>query len=126
MSEVEKIWQEFYCGECQGYIRLQLNPNLNHEFWFECPNCGHQHRRVMRNGMIQENGRHQDEPSYELCPTKSAYSKEPWTKHFVEATQYSERRDSAVMTQETVRRDAFTENLLRDRWLERFGGLQNE
>ena len=92
----ERVRQEFYCGECDGFIRLSIHCNVNHEFHFECPNCGHQHRRVIRDGVIYENGRYTDEPSFELILPKSAYSKEPWTAKMSTETK---RRDAVVMDQ---------------------------
>lgn len=93
----DRIYQEFYCGECEGFIRLSINSGVNHEFWFECPNCKHQHQRVIRDGRIYENGRFKDEPKFEIIVPKSAYSKEPWTEHMKSKTKYDERRDAAPL-----------------------------
>ncbi len=90
----DKIYQEFYCGECDGFIRLAIHANLNHEFWFECPNCQHKHQRVIRDGVIFEYGRFKDEPKFELMVPKSAYSKNPWTKRMKDG---GSRRDGALM-----------------------------
>ena len=121
----DKVWQEFYCGECQGYIRIRINMNLNCEIEFECPNCGHKHRRVIRDGVIKENGRFANEPKFELTPMKSAYSKEPWTKKMRDANGWGGRRDGAVVTQENAR-DAFTDNYMHELWFERYGGKESE
>jgi predicted RNA-binding Zn-ribbon protein involved in translation (DUF1610 family) len=91
---IDKIYQEFYCGECIGFIRLAINANLNHEFWFECPNCGHQHRRVIRDGVIFEDGRFTNEPKFEIIVPKSAYSKTPFT---AQMNGKGAKRNAAVM-----------------------------
>ena len=51
---MSRISQEFYCGECSGYFVVRLNIALNHEAEIVCPNCGHEHCRVVRNGIITE------------------------------------------------------------------------
>ena len=124
----DKIWQEFYCGECNGYIRIKLNMQLNCEIEFVCPGksgkCGHKHRRVIRDGIIRENGRFANEPKFELVPTQSAYSKEPWTsqmKKAAEKNHHSGRREGVPITKESPR-DAFSEQQFRDRWFELYGG----
>ena len=125
---LEKVWQEFYCGECVGYVRIKINMQLNCEIFFECPNCGHKHQRVIRNGVILEKGRFKDDPVFDLTPTKAAYSKKPWTaamKAGEESGHWSDRRNGAVITKGSGR-DAFTSQHFRDRWFERFGGVQNE
>jgi len=94
---MDRVYQEFYCGERQGFIRVGIHQGLNHEFWFECPNCKHKHQRVIRNGQIFENGRFGNEPSFELTVPKSAYSKEPFTKKMKEGKNYTDRRDGALM-----------------------------
>lgn len=53
-----RISQEFYCGECKGYFVVRLNIELNHEVEIACPNCGHEHRRCIVDGLIFEQGRH--------------------------------------------------------------------
>ena len=117
----DKVTQEFYCGECNGFIWLSVNKHLNHEFWFCCPNCGHKHRRVMRDGEIIEKGRFGSEPVEELIVTKSAYSTEPQTKTMRD--NYS-RRDGAVVDNNNAKEELSPERY--NRWFERFGGLQNE
>lgn len=43
---------EFYCAECRHYTYAKLNRHLNGNHLMRCPNCGHQHYRVVKNGVI--------------------------------------------------------------------------
>lgn len=126
---MSRVWQEFYCGECKGYIRVKLNIELNHEVEVVCPKCGHRHRRVIRDGQIFENGRFTNEPKEEICPPMSAYQKEPWTKKMRtahEKNDYGARRAAEVITADDVPKESSEEGsvfgFLKQSWFERFGG----
>lgn len=110
----DKVYQEFFCGECKHYIRVTINANLNHEFWFECPNCGHKHRRVFRDGQILENGRYKNEPIFELTIPKSACSKDPVTAKMKELKDH-QRRDGVVIEE---KRSPSAVQYFKDRWAE--------
>jgi len=43
---------EFYCHECDGYIRVELDYDLNGNHVVECPKCGHEHCRVIKDGKV--------------------------------------------------------------------------
>jgi len=43
---------EFYCHECDGYVKVELDYALNGNHVVECPNCGHEHCRVIQDGKI--------------------------------------------------------------------------
>jgi len=117
----EKIWQEFYCGECQGYFRVKLNIALNHEVEMVCPKCKHKHRRCIKDGVIYEGGRYATSCKEEICPPLSAYSKEPLTRK-MEKTKYA--RDGVVIDKEDdlSKRHPSTDSMLRERWFELYGG----
>ena len=110
----EKVYQEFYCHECDGYIRLGISTALNHGFWFECPNCSHKHQRVIRDGQIFENGRFQNEPKFEIVVPKSAYAKESMTAKMKELTSM-QRRDGVVIENRSFMNDRWAEVACRER-----------
>lgn len=121
-----RIWQEFYCGHCQGYIKIKLNMELNQGIEVVCPNCGHEHRRVIVDGQIFENGRFDAKLAEQICPPASAYQKEPWTKKMREAhAKKGQRRDAEVIKPDDVPEPVESTSLfgfLKQSWFERFGG----
>lgn len=119
MSKLDdKVFQEFYCGECENYIRMRLNMEWDRIVEVTCPMCGHMHKRCITKGVITENGRAAGSAVEQICPPKSACSKEPITKHMAKAKAYGERRDGAVVkSPEDLQRDA----IMKERWVESYG-----
>jgi len=52
MKEEKIEVQELYCHGCGRYVQFTLDLNLNGNYAIKCPNCGHVHYRVIRNGKI--------------------------------------------------------------------------
>lgn len=48
--KVEK--QELWCHHCQHYVQFDLDMSLNGNHILNCPNCNHEHCRVVKNGKI--------------------------------------------------------------------------
>jgi len=46
--------QELWCHECQRYVQFDIDISLNGNHVIKCPNCGHEHCRVVNNGRITE------------------------------------------------------------------------
>jgi hypothetical protein len=51
---MNKVRQELYCHECQQYVQFDIDVSLNGKHIITCPNCGHEHCRVVTNGVITE------------------------------------------------------------------------
>ena len=47
-----EIRSEIYCHECDKYIQFTLDDELNGNHIVECPNCGHEHCRVIKDGKV--------------------------------------------------------------------------
>lgn len=45
---------EFQCTECHKVFDFNLNMELNGNYRIHCPNCGHVHYRIVKNGKITE------------------------------------------------------------------------
>ena len=45
--------QELYCHNCDNYVRFNV-PEHDGRLVVNCPNCGHEHYRVVRYGVITE------------------------------------------------------------------------
>ena len=131
-----RVWQEFYCGECQGYMRVKLNMGLNFEVFVVCPKCRHEHRRIIKDGQIYENGRYGSDVKEEICPPMSAWSEDPWTDTMRKAgKKYSSRRDGVKIKDAEVPERTIPESTLNpgaaeahsflaQLWFEKFGGRQ--
>lgn len=46
--------QELYCHWCSRYVQFELDITVNGNYVLDCPNCGHQHCRVVRDGVITD------------------------------------------------------------------------
>lgn len=46
--------QELWCHECGMYVQFDIDVELNGNHVIICPNCGHEHCRVVENGRITE------------------------------------------------------------------------
>lgn len=46
--------QEIYCHDCGLYVHFDIDVSLNGNHVLNCPNCGHEHCRVVDNGRITD------------------------------------------------------------------------
>ena len=46
--------QEIHCHECNRYVHFDVDTSLNGNHVLHCPNCGHEHCRVVKDGMITD------------------------------------------------------------------------
>ncbi len=46
--------QELHCHACGQYVQFRLDMNMNGAHVLNCPNCGHEHCRVVENGKITD------------------------------------------------------------------------
>lgn len=46
--------QELHCHACNRYVRFKMDMSLDGNHVLNCPNCGHEHCRVVKNGRITE------------------------------------------------------------------------
>jgi hypothetical protein len=118
----DKIWQEFYCNDCHGYIRLRLNVALSMDILVCCPGkdangnrCIRKHPRNIKNGRIV--GDSHVNNAEEIIPPPSAYSKTPWTKIAVGSREAIEIEEKDIPP-----RDPALDAILRESWSERFMG----
>ena len=44
--------QELHCHACNRYVQFDIDLELDGNHVLNCPNCGHEHCRVVRNGRI--------------------------------------------------------------------------
>jgi hypothetical protein len=46
--------QELHCHACDQYVQFTMDMTLNGNHVLNCPNCGHEHCRVVKDGVITE------------------------------------------------------------------------
>ena len=46
--------QELWCHDCQRYVQFDIDVGLDGNHVIVCPNCGHEHCRVVENGRVTE------------------------------------------------------------------------
>ncbi len=46
--------QELHCHACGKYVQFDLDTSVNGNYVLNCPNCGHEHCRVVNNGKISD------------------------------------------------------------------------
>lgn len=46
--------QEIHCHECGKYVQFDIDVSLNGNHVLNCPNCDHEHCRVVENGRITD------------------------------------------------------------------------
>lgn len=120
MADQTATTQEMYCSECKVYFLVTLFTSQNgYEADIVCPGCGHQHRRCVRNGIIEEKGRY-NQSGYgdkveRILSTKSSISTNPRTSRMKTAhaaQSFQGRRDGVQIHNEEM------ESFLQHRWLE--------
>ena len=48
------IKQEIYCHNCDKYVQFEIDIDQDGNYTIPCPNCGHEHYRVVRNRRITD------------------------------------------------------------------------
>ena len=46
--------QELHCHACNQYVQFDIDIEQNGDHVIVCPNCGHEHCRVIKDGVITE------------------------------------------------------------------------
>jgi len=46
--------QELHCHACDRFVQFVVDLDLNGNHVLNCPNCGHEHCRVVRDGVITD------------------------------------------------------------------------
>lgn len=139
-----KVWQEFHCNDCNGYWRVKINMALNMRCLMVCPNCGRKHPRYIKDGKIVENASMPNAYEEEIYAPKSAYSKESYHQKMIAGA----RSGVVIQADEDLKKSPFPEGttvievseespvderteaqkwrdaMMRERWLEIYGGNQ--
>lgn len=63
LPRIEK--QELHCHRCDRYVQFEIDVNMDGRHVLNCPNCGHEHWRIVKNGIITSDRWGQD-PSQDM------------------------------------------------------------
>lgn len=114
-----KVVQEFYCGECEGYITVKLDMDINRRVNVCCPNCGHKHHRRVSNGVLRDDGVDMGSVVENLIPMKAAYHKKNQT---LEMGKRVFKRHGVPITRENMTdAEKVRQGIMTDAWRERYG-----
>jgi hypothetical protein len=70
--------QEIFCHACQRYVQFDIDLALNGNHVLNCPNCGHEHCRVVRNGVITgERWDRRNGPTYYVLQSNTYFTTQP-------------------------------------------------
>lgn len=65
--------QELYCHECRNYVQFDIDIELDGNHVLECPECGHEHCRIVKKGIVTEaRWDSKNKQAYLLIDTSSA------------------------------------------------------
>ena len=126
-----RVYLEFYCtlsGDgCGGFITFPLNTGLNGVIEVVCPNCGHEHRRRVKNGEITAEGRYcggtEGRVIEHICPTEAAWHKKPQSSESKRRAESGLReREAVVIERDATGRAVDPRSYLSERRFEIFGG----
>jgi len=65
--------QELYCHNCNGYVAFPVDLRLDGNHVVNCPKCGHEHCRVVKNGRITAQRWDSRNPTHYVLSTNVHY-----------------------------------------------------
>lgn len=103
-----RVAQEFYCafsgGGCGGFITFSLNMAINGIVELICPKCSHKHQRMIKDGVLTDDGRHQEKVTQEVMPTIAAWHKEAKHPESKKRAGGIDERKAVVISEDPVAR----------------------
>ena len=121
MSDIRR--QELHCHACQGYVQFDLDMELNGNHVLTCPNCDHEHCRVVKDGVItserwdQRNGATGN--VIQVSTATTAYSTQStwdsWSSG--QGTNYTSTASTTTITVDTSQRNS----MMYQRWMDTAG-----
>ncbi len=117
---MDRVKEEFYCatsgGGCGGYMVFPLNKALNGVVEVVCPKCKHKHRRMIKNGVLTEEGRSQGTITETIEPPDACWHKKAQHPDSKKRAGGYQEREAVVFEEDPVAR-----GFLNDSIFEKFG-----
>ena len=126
MAEGLYIWQEICCRKigdgCGGFMLFRLNMNLNKRVEVICPNCGHHHERIIRNGILVDDYNRDLRCDLTLEITKEQFSMEPFTEEMKRHCHTTNGNAFVINEPAVAANEPRGSGPLQDSWRDRFAG----
>jgi len=74
--------QELYCHNCGKYVQFSIDTELDGNHVLTCPDCGHEHCRVVRHGRVTDirwGQRNTQIPTYQIAGSITTSSTAAYT-----------------------------------------------
>lgn len=66
---------ELHCHACDKYVQFICDQSLDGNHVLNCPNCGHEHCRVVKDGLITDDRwDSRNGPTYQIVSSLTAYT----------------------------------------------------
>ena len=66
---------ELHCHACDKYVQFIVDQSLDGNHVLNCPNCGHEHCRVVKNGLITgERWDSRNGPTYYIASSATSFT----------------------------------------------------
>lgn len=105
---MDRVTQEFYCATsgsgCGGFITFPLNMAINGVVSVICPKCSHEHQRMIKDGILTDEGRHISNVTQEIAPTLAAWSAEARHPESKKRVGGSREREAVVIHDDPISR----------------------
>jgi hypothetical protein len=75
--------QELYCHNCDRYVQFNLDLSVDGNYRLDCPFCGHDHYRVVKDRKITDEryGQSPNQNMYTQIYTSSSTTTSTWTNY---------------------------------------------
>lgn len=74
MKKTFEFWCSTYGGGCGGYFVVRMRTSFDGDYTLVCPNCKHEHNRIIRNGAISGDRCNFSHDKVRIWVPKSAFS----------------------------------------------------
>ena len=68
------VRQELHCHACNQYVQFNIDMELDGNHVLNCPNCGHEHCRVVNNGVITDDRWDRRNSTYNVTGSTMTFS----------------------------------------------------
>ena len=90
--------QELYCHGCDRYIQFNIDIELEGNHVLRCPNCKHEHCRVVKNGIVTDERWGQRNDSMQTFYVSNSFTTSTATSAWTGAYSYNQWMNTCTGT----------------------------